>query len=110
MPEDQTVKPFSVDDAWRDTVVRISRLARIQIADDELDRYAGQMAEVLDLAGKMADLDLTGIEPTTHPYPLRNVMRDDVVGPLVDRDEVLAAAPSAEAGMFRVPPVIGLTE
>jgi aspartyl-tRNA(Asn)/glutamyl-tRNA(Gln) amidotransferase subunit C len=56
----------------------------------------------------MSELDLTGIEPTTHPIALRNVMRDDVVGPLSDRDEVLGAAPAAESGMFRVPPVIGL--
>ena len=45
--------------------------------------------------------------PTNHPYPLRNVVRPDEVRPCVDRDEVLAEAPAAEAGMFRVPPVLG---
>ena len=55
----------------------------------------------------MASLDLEGVEPTSHPYPLSNVLRDDVACPSLDRDEVLAAAPAAEAGMFRVPPVIG---
>jgi aspartyl-tRNA(Asn)/glutamyl-tRNA(Gln) amidotransferase subunit C len=44
----------------------------------------------------------------TQPYPLVNVMRDDVVAPSLDRDEVLAAAPAAEDGRFRVPPIIGL--
>ena len=53
-------------------------------------------------------LDLDDVEPMTQPYPLANVMRDDVVAPGLDRDEVLAAAPAAEDGRFRVPPIIGL--
>ena len=54
------------------------------------------------------NLDLASVEPMTQPYPLVNVMRDDVVAPSLDRDEVLAAAPAAEDGRFRVPPIIGL--
>ncbi len=52
-------------------------------------------------------LDLADVAPMTQPLPLQNVLRDDVVGPTLDRDEVLAAAPSAEAGRFRVPPILG---
>ena len=53
-------------------------------------------------------LDLATVEPMTQPYTLVNVFRPDVVRPGVDRDEVLAAAPAAQDGRFRVPPVIGL--
>ena len=55
-------------------------------------------------------LDLDGVEPMTHPTPIANVMRDDVEMPCLDRDEVLAAAPAAEDGRFRVPPIVGLED
>ena len=96
------------DPLSREDVAHVARLARLTLTDDELDRYTGQLADILRHAEDMAALDLEGVEPTFHPIPLRNVLRDDVVGPLSDRDEVLAAAPAAEDGMFRVPPVIGV--
>ena len=52
-------------------------------------------------------LELADVEPMTQPYPLVNVLRDDVVRPSLDRDEVLAVAPAAEDGRFRVPPILG---
>jgi aspartyl-tRNA(Asn)/glutamyl-tRNA(Gln) amidotransferase subunit C len=48
------------------------------------------------------------VQPMTQPYPLHNVFREDVVADGLDRDEVLAAAPAAEDGRFRVPPILGL--
>ena len=90
-----------------DDVAHVARLARLTLGDAELDRYTSQLADILDHAMALSALELGDVEPLAHPLRLRNVMRDDVVGPLSDRDEVLAAAPAAEAGMFRVPPVIG---
>jgi aspartyl-tRNA(Asn)/glutamyl-tRNA(Gln) amidotransferase subunit C len=91
----------------RDDVAHVARLARLTLSEDELERFTEQLAHVLDHASGMAALDLEGVEPTTHPYPLSNVLRDDVVGPCSDRDEVLSQAPAAQDGMFRVPPVLG---
>ena len=91
----------------RDDVAAVAKLARLRLSDAELDRATSQLGDILDHAADMASLDLEGVEPTSHPYPLSNVLRDDVALPSLDRDEVLAAAPAAEAGMFRVPPVIG---
>ena len=91
----------------RDYVAHVAGLARLRLTDDELDRFTSQLADVLDHATDMASLDLDGIEPMAHPYPLRNVLRDDVVGETLDRDEVLAGAPQVEGPMFRVPPVLG---
>jgi hypothetical protein len=61
-------------------------------------------------AAVVSSPDLDDVEPMAHPLPLANVMRDDVVQPCLDREEVLAAAPAAEDGRFRVPPIIGLEE
>jgi aspartyl-tRNA(Asn)/glutamyl-tRNA(Gln) amidotransferase subunit C len=91
----------------REDVAHVARLARLTLTPEELDTFTEQLGDILDHARALAALDLEGVEPTAHPIPLVNVMRDDVVGPLLDRDEVLAAAPDSEDGMFRVPPVLG---
>ena len=91
----------------RSDVAHVAGLARLRLTDDELERFTDQLADILEHANDMAALDLTGIEPMAHPYPLTNVLRDDVELPTLDRDEVLAAAPQAQDGMFRVPPVLG---
>jgi aspartyl-tRNA(Asn)/glutamyl-tRNA(Gln) amidotransferase subunit C len=66
------------------------------------------MAGVLEHFADIDALDLSGIEPMTQPYPLSNVFREDVVLTGLDREEVLANAPAAEDGRFRVPPIVGL--
>jgi aspartyl-tRNA(Asn)/glutamyl-tRNA(Gln) amidotransferase subunit C len=63
---------------------------------------------VLGHFADMDALDLTHVAPMMQSYPLRNVFRPDVIAPGLDREEVLAAAPVAEDGRFRVPPIIGL--
>lgn len=93
----------------REDVAHVARLARLTLTDAELDRFTHQLADVLDHAGEMALLDTAGVAPMTHPYPLRNVMREDVEGALTDRDELLAMAPVVEDHMFKVPPVLGET-
>ena len=91
----------------RDDVVHVARLARLDLTDEEVDRFTGQLAAVLEHAADVASLDTAGVPPTAHPLPLVNVMRDDVPGPSLDRDEVLAQAPAAEDGRFRVPRILG---
>jgi aspartyl-tRNA(Asn)/glutamyl-tRNA(Gln) amidotransferase subunit C len=88
-------------------VEKVAKLARLRLTDDELDRFTGQLAAVLDHAADLDGLDLDGVEPMAHPVPLTNVLRPDVPGDALDRDEVLAVAPAAEDGQFRVPPVLG---
>jgi len=85
----------------------VARLARLDVTEDEIDRFAGQLAAVLDHAGDVASLDTAGVPPTAHPFPLINVLRDDVAGPSLDRDEVLAQAPAVEGDRFRVPRILG---
>jgi aspartyl-tRNA(Asn)/glutamyl-tRNA(Gln) amidotransferase subunit C len=91
----------------RDDVAHVARLARLELTDDELELFTGQLADVLDHANDVAALDTSGVAPTAHPLPLSNVFREDVPGPCLDRDEVLAQAPEAEDGRFRVPRILG---
>lgn len=89
-------------------VVKVAKLARLDVTPEEIERITGQLDGMLEHFADMDALDLTDVLPMTQPYPLHNVFRADVVQPGLDRDEVLAAAPQAEDGRFRVPPIIGL--
>lgn len=91
----------------RDEVAHVAWLARLQLSDSELERFTSQLGDVLDHAADVAALDLDGVPATSRPYPVTNVLRDDVAGPGLDRAEVLGQAPDTEAGQFRVPPVRG---
>ncbi len=82
-------------------------LARLQLSARELERFTSQLGDLLDHAADVEALDLEGVPATSHPYPVGNVLRDDVAEPGLDRAEVLAQAPESEAGQFRVPPVRG---
>ncbi|MGD0255003.1 MAG: Asp-tRNA(Asn)/Glu-tRNA(Gln) amidotransferase subunit GatC [Acidimicrobiales bacterium] len=91
----------------REDAAYVARLARVDLTEDELDLYAGQLAAVLDHAAQVAAIATSGVEPTAHTLPLRNVLRDDVVRPSLEREEVLAQAPRAEDGRFWVPRILG---
>ena len=91
----------------RDDVTHVAKLARLNLTDEELERFTGQLDAVLDHADDVASLDTAGIPPTAHPLPLENVLRPDEVRPSLDRDEVLGQAPAVEENRFKVPPVLG---
>jgi aspartyl-tRNA(Asn)/glutamyl-tRNA(Gln) amidotransferase subunit C len=91
----------------RADVAHVARLALLDLSETELDMYTGQLAAVLDHAADVEALDLADVPPMSHPVPLRNVFRADEPEPGLDRDEVLSQAPAAEAGRFRVPPILG---
>ena len=91
----------------RDDVTHVARLARLELTADELELFTAQLTAVLEHAADVEALDVADVEPTMHPYPLRNVVREDMVRPGVERDEVLAQAPAAEEGRFKVPAILG---
>lgn len=90
-----------------EAVAKVARLARLDLDDVELDRATEQLSDMLGHFADIDALDLSEVEPMNQPYPLVNVLRDDVEQPTLDRDEVLAAAPRSEDGRFWVPPVLG---
>ncbi len=91
----------------RDDVVHVAHLARLELTEDEIDLFTGQLAAVLEHAQDVAALQTDGVPATAHPLPIENVLRDDVPASSLDRDEVLAQAPAAESGRFRVPRILG---
>lgn len=87
-------------------VRHVATLARLDVTEDEVELFAGQLAAVLEHAEDVEALDTEGVPPTAHPLPLVNVLREDVARPGADRDEILAMAPAAEDGRFRVPRIL----
>ena len=96
------------DRITRSAVEKVARLARLSLTEDEIEVATRERGDMLDHFADIDALDLDEVEPMTQPVPLVNVMRDDVPTPTLDRDEVMAAAPVAVDGQFRVPPIIGL--
>jgi len=90
----------------RDEVAHLARLARLAVTDEELDVFAGQLDVILGAVARVQEVAAADIPPTSHAVPLTNVFRSDVNVPCLPRDEVLAAAPAAEDGRFRVPRIL----
>ncbi|WP_432562949.1 Asp-tRNA(Asn)/Glu-tRNA(Gln) amidotransferase subunit GatC [Kineococcus sp. SYSU DK003] len=91
----------------RSEVEHLARLARIDMTDEELDRMAGQLDAVLDAVAQVAQVATDDVPATSHPVPLTNVTRPDVVRPGLTAEEALAGAPASEDGRFRVPMILG---
>jgi aspartyl-tRNA(Asn)/glutamyl-tRNA(Gln) amidotransferase subunit C len=91
----------------RAEVAHVAALARLELTEEELDRYTVQLAEVLEHAADVASLDLEDVPPTAHALAVTNVLRTDEIRPCLDRDEVLGQAPAVEDHRFRVPRILG---
>ncbi|MBA3294617.1 MAG: Asp-tRNA(Asn)/Glu-tRNA(Gln) amidotransferase subunit GatC [Actinomycetota bacterium] len=90
----------------REDVAHLAHLARLSVTDEELDLFAGQLDVILSSVAHVADVAADDIPPTTHAVPLTNITRPDVLGPCLHPDDVLAAAPAAQGGRFRVPRIL----
>jgi aspartyl-tRNA(Asn)/glutamyl-tRNA(Gln) amidotransferase subunit C len=91
----------------RADIEHVAQLARLALTEEEMVALTGELGAILEHAALVSALDTDGVPPTAHPLPLVNVTRPDEVRPGLDRDEVLAAAPAAEDGRFRVPRILG---
>jgi aspartyl-tRNA(Asn)/glutamyl-tRNA(Gln) amidotransferase subunit C len=90
----------------RDDVAHLARLARLALGDDELQHFSGQLDVILAAVARVGEVAAQDIPPTSHSLPLTNVYRDDDVTPSLPPEDVLAAAPAAEDGRFRVPRIL----
>ena len=91
----------------RDDVAHLARLSRLAVTDEELDRFAGQLDQVLAAVARVGEAAVADVPPMTHAVPLTNVLRADAVVPSLPREAVLAEAPAAEDDRFRVPRILG---
>ena len=87
----------------KDEVLHVARLARLELTDDEVERFREQLNAILEAVGKVAELDLADVEPTAHPLDLVNTWREDEPRPSLSVDEALSNAPDREGDFFRVP-------
>jgi aspartyl-tRNA(Asn)/glutamyl-tRNA(Gln) amidotransferase subunit C len=93
----------------REEVERIAALASLELTDAEIEMFARQLGEILEYARRVQQIDTTGIAPTSHGVSTPPLDRPDEPRPSLERAPVLAAAPdpAEDAGLFRVPRVIG---
>ena len=87
----------------RDEVLHVARLARLALTEDEIGKFQEQISAILEAVGKVAELDLSEVEPTAHPLELSNAWAADEPQPSLPVEEALENAPDREDGYFRVP-------
>ncbi len=87
----------------RDQVLHVARLARLELTDEELERMASELSVILEHVERIGELDLDGVEPTSHVVDITNVLRADEPRPSWPRERTLAGAPDATEGAYRVP-------
>jgi aspartyl-tRNA(Asn)/glutamyl-tRNA(Gln) amidotransferase subunit C len=88
----------------RDEVLHVARLARLELTEDEVERFTAQLSAILEAVAKVSELDLSGVVPTAHPLDLVNVWAEDEPRPSIPVEDALANAPDTEDGFFKVPP------
>jgi aspartyl-tRNA(Asn)/glutamyl-tRNA(Gln) amidotransferase subunit C len=89
----------------REEVLHVARLARLELHEDEIESLQSELSAILDAVGKVSQLDLADVEPTSHPLDVVNVWAEDEPRPSLPRDDALANAPDPAGGAFRVPAV-----
>jgi aspartyl-tRNA(Asn)/glutamyl-tRNA(Gln) amidotransferase subunit C len=90
----------------RQEVDHIAELARLELSEEELNRFREQLSAILDYAARLQDLDTSGIPPTSSVLPARSVLREDESRPGLSLQELLMNAPDSQNNQFRVPPVL----
>jgi aspartyl-tRNA(Asn)/glutamyl-tRNA(Gln) amidotransferase subunit C len=86
-----------------DDVRHVAKLSRLGLDDEQLQQLTGELDTIIDSIGKISELDLADVEPTTHALPIVNVFGDDVPHTSLSPEQAMANAPDAVDGCFRVP-------
>ena len=91
----------------RDDVLHVAELARLALSEEEIERLLGELTVILEAVGKVSELDLADVPPTSHPLDLVNVWAADEPRPSLDPEDAFANAPARDGDFFRVPPPAG---
>ena len=100
MDKDKAEKKQGVDVAY------VAHLARLHLTDSEIQRFQGQLDQILNYVKELEALDVSQVEPTAHAIPVYNVFRTDATRPCLDREEVLRNAPLHNRDQFIVPKIV----
>lgn len=90
-----------------DVVRHLGNLARIGLTEDEVQRLTGELGVIVDAVRKVSEVATPDIVATSHPIPLQNVFRDDVVGQTLTNEQALSGAPESADGRFKVSAILG---
>jgi aspartyl-tRNA(Asn)/glutamyl-tRNA(Gln) amidotransferase subunit C len=88
----------------RDEVLHVARLARLELTDDEVERFREQLSEILEAVSKVSELDLSDVPQNAHPLEIANAWAEDEPHECLPLDDVFANAPDRDGDYFRVPP------
>ncbi len=88
----------------REEVLHVARLARLELSEDEVERFRVQLSAILEAVSKVSELDLSDVPPTSHPLELTNAWAEDEPRPCLPLDDVFANAPDRDEDYFRTPP------
>jgi aspartyl-tRNA(Asn)/glutamyl-tRNA(Gln) amidotransferase subunit C len=88
----------------REDVLHVAKLAELDLTEEEIERFGGQLNAILDAVGKVAELELDDVPPTSHPLSVVNVFGADEPRPSLALEDAFANAPEREDDFFRVPP------
>jgi aspartyl-tRNA(Asn)/glutamyl-tRNA(Gln) amidotransferase subunit C len=88
-------------------VQHLAGLARIALTPDEIEHLAGELTTIVDSVAKVREVATPDVPATSHPLPLVNVLREDVVGDVLTQQQVLSGAPAVAEGRFVVPAILG---
>ena len=89
----------------KEEVKHVAKLARLELTDEEVNKYSQQLGSILEYVEQMNEVNTTGIEPMPHAIPVYNVMREVIVKYEQTKEELMANAPFEEDGFFRVPKI-----
>ena len=87
-------------------IEHVANLARLNLTSQEKQKMTKELAEIINFADKLNELDTQGVEPTAHVLQITNIYREDEVRPSYDREDILANAPTVEDGCIKVPKVM----
>ena len=90
----------------RKDVEHVALLSRLELSEQELDKFTGQLDAILEYIDVLNQVDTSAVEPMAHVLEIRNVMRSDEVQPSLPREAALQNAPDAEDGFFKVPKIV----
>lgn len=90
----------------REDVAHLARLAHLEMSDAELETMASELAVIVDSIAVVSEAAGYDVPATSHPIPLQNVFREDVVGQTLTQEEALQNAPDSEDGRFKVPAIL----
>jgi aspartyl-tRNA(Asn)/glutamyl-tRNA(Gln) amidotransferase subunit C len=88
----------------KEEVLHVARLARLELSDDEVEKFQEQLSDILEAVSKVSELDLADVPPTAHPLEIANAWAEDVPHDCLPLDDVFANAPDRDGDYFRTPP------